>query len=147
LLTYATMIAVGLVAVAANLRPVAFLQAIVVFCGSSGAATFVVPAVMAAYWRRATAAGVLAAMLSGAGASLGLLLIGSGAEDPMIGPATSFRSYYLLDLEPVVWGLLVSLLAGVVVSLCTRPPSDELIERMFGAETLEPSPETSPASV
>ena len=30
------------------------------------AATFVVPALMAAYWRRATAAGVFAAMLFGA---------------------------------------------------------------------------------
>ncbi|MBW3600488.1 MAG: sodium:solute symporter, partial [Planctomycetes bacterium] len=86
-LTYAAMVLVGLVAVAANLRPVSFLQAIVVFCGSSGAATFVVPAVMAAYWRRATAAGVLAAMLAGAGTSLALLLIGSQMNDPRLGPA------------------------------------------------------------
>jgi Na+/proline symporter len=134
------MIVVGLVAVVANLRPVAFLQAIVVFCGSSGAATFVVPAVMAAFWRRATAAGVLAAMLSGAGTSLALLLIGTRAADPMIGPATSFRSYYLLDMEPVVWGLLVSLIAGVTVSLATRPPSEKLVSRLFDAETREPSP-------
>jgi SSS family solute:Na+ symporter/sodium/pantothenate symporter len=138
-LTYVTMILVGLVAVAANLRPVTFLQAIVVFCGSSGAATFVVPALMAAFWRRATAAGVLAAMLSGAGASLALLLVGSQSPDPMIGPATSFRSYYLLGMEPVVWGLLVSFIAGVTVSLLTRPPSKELVSRLFDAESLEPS--------
>jgi SSS family solute:Na+ symporter/sodium/pantothenate symporter len=144
-LTYATMILVGLVAVAANLRPVTFLQAIVVFCGSSGAATFVVPAIMAAFWRRATAAGVLAAMLSGAGTALALLLIGSQAADPMIGPATSFRSYYLLGMEPVVWGLLVSLIAGVSVSLATRPPSAKLVSRMFDPEAPQPSLEDEPA--
>jgi SSS family solute:Na+ symporter/sodium/pantothenate symporter len=134
-LTYATMIVVGLVAVAANLRPVAYLQAIVVFCGSSGAATFVVPAVMACFWRRATAAGALAAMLTGGGVSLALLLIGSQSPDPMIGPATSFRSYYLLGMEPIVWGLLGSLIAGVAGSLATTPPDPALVSRLFDAET------------
>jgi SSS family solute:Na+ symporter/sodium/pantothenate symporter len=133
-LTYATMIVVGMVAVAANLRPVAYLQAIVVFCGSSGAATFVVPAVMACFWRRATAAGALAAMLTGGGVSLSLLLIGSQSPDPLIGPATSFRSYCLLGLEPIVWGLLGSLVAGVVVSLVTSPPDAALVSRLFDAE-------------
>jgi SSS family solute:Na+ symporter/sodium/pantothenate symporter len=120
--TYAVMTVVGLIAVAANLRPVAYLQAIVVFSGSSGAATFVVPALMACFWRRATAAGAISAMLAGAGTSLALLIAGSLLPDPLLGPATRFRSYYLLGLEPIVWGLLASLIAGVGVSLCTRPP-------------------------
>jgi SSS family solute:Na+ symporter/sodium/pantothenate symporter len=137
LVTYAAMIVVGLVAVAANLRPVGFLQAIVVFSGSSGAATFVVPAIMAAFWRRATASGALAAMLTGATVSFVLLLIGSQGADPMIGPATRFRSYYLFGLEPVVWGLLGSLLAGVTVSLCTRPPEPEHVSRLFDAQSTE----------
>jgi SSS family solute:Na+ symporter/sodium/pantothenate symporter len=132
-LTYVAMVVVGLVAVAANLRPVTFLQAIVVFCGSSGGATFVIPACMAAYWRRATAAGVMAAMLAGAGTSLGLLLLGSQLPDPLLGPATRFRSAYLGGLEPVVWGLLASLMAGITVSLCTKPPEPERIARLFDA--------------
>lgn len=133
-LSYTAMVVVGVIAVLANLRPVSFLQAIVVFCGSSGAATFVVPAIMAAYWRRATASGALAAMLVGAGTSLALLLIGSQSPDPMIGTATGFRSYYLLGLEPVVWGLLASLLAGVSVSLATAPPDAKLVAKLFDAQ-------------
>ncbi len=136
-LTYATMITVGLVAVAANLRPVAYLQAIVVFCGSSGAATFVVPALMACFWRRATAAGALAAMLTGAGTASLMLLIGSQMPDPLVGPATQFRSFYFLGLEPIVWGLLGSLVAGVVVSLCTQPPDATLVSRLFDAQATE----------
>ena len=66
-LSYLVMIVVGAIAVVANLRPVAYLQAIVVFSGTAAAATFVVPALMIAYWRRATAAGALAAMLAGLG--------------------------------------------------------------------------------
>jgi SSS family solute:Na+ symporter/sodium/pantothenate symporter len=129
-MTYGVMVFVGLIAVAANLRPVAYLQAIVVFSGSSGAATFVVPALMASFWRRATAAGAIAAMLAGAAASLGLLIAGSLQPDPLLGPATRFRSYYLLGLEPIVWGLLASLIAGVVVSLLTQPPRN--VDRLMG---------------
>jgi SSS family solute:Na+ symporter/sodium/pantothenate symporter len=132
-LSYSVMVLVGLIAVAANLRPVAFLQAIVVFCASSGAATFVVPALMAAFWRRATAAGVIAAMLSGAATSLALLVAGSLLPDPLLGPATRFRSHYWCGLEPVVWGLLASLLAGILVSLCSRPPRPELLAKWFDA--------------
>jgi len=130
-LTCGVMIVVGVIAIAANIRPVAYLQAIVVFCGSSGAATFVVPALMAAFWHRATAAGAMSAMLAGAVTSLVLLIAGSLLPDPLLGPATRFRSYYMLGLEPIVWGLSTSLVAGVVVSLCSRPPDPRLVSRLF----------------
>ncbi|MBI2478313.1 MAG: sodium:solute symporter, partial [Planctomycetia bacterium] len=130
-LTYAVMAAVGLISVAANLRPVTYLQAIVVFCGSSGAATFVVPALMAAFWRRATAAGAMSAMLAGAGMSLTLLIAGSIASDPLLGPATRFRSFYLLGLEPVIWGLLASLVAGVLA--CSAKVDADVIRRTLSS--------------
>jgi SSS family solute:Na+ symporter/sodium/pantothenate symporter len=139
-LTYLAMALVGLLGVAANIRPVKFLQAVVVFSSSSGAAAFVVPALMSCYWRRATKAGVLAAMLAGAGTCLVLLLIGSQMDDPMIGPATNFRCRCPLGFEPIVWGLLVSLLTGVGVSLCTRPPDPALVSRMFDAVDQGPGP-------
>src|ERR1700676_5464719 len=47
--TYGVMVVMGGVALAANINPVQYLQALVVFCTSSGAASFLVPAVMAAY--------------------------------------------------------------------------------------------------
>lgn len=130
-MTYAAMILVGVVAFVANLRPVAYLQALVVFSGSGGAAAFVVPAAMAAYWRRATAAGAFAAMAGGACTILGLYVTGFLSADPGIGQATVFRPYFLLGLDPILWGLLVSLVAGIVVSRLTAPPPPELVSRMF----------------
>jgi SSS family solute:Na+ symporter/sodium/pantothenate symporter len=136
-LARAVMVVVGAGAVAANLRPVNYLQAIVVFSGTGAAATFLVPAFMALYWRRATAAGTLAAMLAGAGTLLGLFVAGWLGPDPMIGPATSFRPYYLLGLDPVVWGVSASLVAGVGGSLLTRPPEQELVARLFDPPAAE----------
>ena len=53
------------------------------------------------------------------------------AADPMIGPQTAFRPYYLLGVDPVMWGLLASLIAGVGVSLATRPPTEELLTHVY----------------
>ncbi len=131
MLTFAVMLAVGLIAVAANLQPVGYLQAIIVFCGSSAASTFVVPALMTCFWRRANAWGVVAAMVSGALTCLVLLVVGYNLPDSLLGPKTTFRSYYLLELEPIIWGLLVSAIAGVGVSLLTRPPDEKLVTKMF----------------
>lgn len=72
-LTYGVIISVGAIAVAANLRPPKYLQALVVFSGTGQAAAFVTPILMVAFWRRATVPGVMAAMLTGAGTVLGLL--------------------------------------------------------------------------
>jgi SSS family solute:Na+ symporter/sodium/pantothenate symporter len=135
-LSYIAMIGVGAIAVLANIKPVAYLQAIVVFSGTSAAATFCVPALMLAFWRRTTVAGMLSSMLGGAGTMVSLYALGFsgfGAERK-IGPVTSFRPYFLLDLDPLLWGLAVSLLAGVVVSLCTTPPDEALVSRLFDAE-------------
>jgi SSS family solute:Na+ symporter/sodium/pantothenate symporter len=137
LLSRLAMVIVGAIAVVANLRPVAYLQVIVVFASTCSAATFVVPALFMAFWRRATTAGAFAAMLAGSATMLGLFAAGwvlawSG-HDPSIGTATSFRPYYLLGFEPVVWGLAASLAAGVGVSLATSPPPPELVRSLFDA--------------
>ncbi len=133
-LTYAVMVVVGGIAVAANIRPVAYLQVIVVFSGTSAAASLVVPALMTAYWPRATAAGTLAAMLSGAATVIGLFVLGAlGWGDPLLGPATAFRPFYLLGLDPIIWGLAASLVSGVMVSLATRPPDRDLVAKLFDA--------------
>lgn len=137
-LSHVAMVVVGVAAVAANLKPVAYLQAIVVFSGSSAAASFVVPALMMAYWRRATTAGALAAMLAGSSTVLTLFATGwilsSQGYDPMIGPATRFRPFYLLGLEPIVWGLAASSFAGLGVSALTPPPPAEVVGALFDTE-------------
>jgi SSS family solute:Na+ symporter/sodium/pantothenate symporter len=140
--SHLAMAVVGAIAVAANLRPVAYLQAIVVFSSTSAAATFVVPALMMAYWRRASTAGAISAMLAGSAAMLALFAAGWTLSwrgyDPMIGPATAFRPYYLLGLEPIVWGLAASLTAGIGVSLATAPPGPDLVSRLFDFEPATP---------
>jgi SSS family solute:Na+ symporter/sodium/pantothenate symporter len=133
ILSYVCVLGTGAVAVAANLKPVDYLQAMILFSGAGMGASFFAPLVMALYWRRATAAGALAAMSFGALAVLGLFVAGWAGDDPGIGQATRFRPFYLLGLDPFVWGMAASSAAGVAVSLLTRPPSPARISRMFDA--------------
>ena len=129
------MIFFGLLSVALNIYPVKYLQALVVFSTSTIAATLLVPAVMAAYWRRATVPGAISAMFAGSATMLTLFsagwILAFNGYDQGLGPETSFRAYYLLGLEPIVWGLLASIVTGVVVSLLTRPPDERLVSWLF----------------
>jgi SSS family solute:Na+ symporter/sodium/pantothenate symporter len=131
--TFGVMLGLGALGLAANLDPPDYLQVLIIFSSSGQAATFVVPALMVAFWRRATAAGAIAAMVAGAAAVLGLFLAGLAADDPMVGPATRFRSYFLVGFDPVLWGFVVSAAAGIGVSLMTQPPAKELVSRLFDA--------------
>jgi sodium/pantothenate symporter len=154
--TRAAMVLVGVVGVVAMIYPPKYLQVLIVFSGSAGAAAFLTPALMMCYWRRATAAGTLASMLVGFGTYLTLFSLGllhgwaSGVPGagtfagqvlsvlgPVsnIGPASAFRAYYLFGLDPIVWGLLASAIAGVMVSKLTAPPAGELLSKLFDAPT------------
>ncbi|MBL9093674.1 MAG: sodium:solute symporter [Planctomycetaceae bacterium] len=132
--TYIAMTAVGVVALVANIWPPKFLQALVVFCTSGQTGALFVPIVMACYWRRATKQGVLASMAAGALAVLVLYGLGFAGYTQEIGPNTAFRPYFLLGVEPIVWAILASAAAGIVVSLRTPPPDEELVRRMFDVE-------------
>ena len=80
--------------------------------------------------------GTLASMVGGALTVLTLYLLGILEITPeqRIGQLTKFRPYYLLELDPFLWGLLASSLCGIFVSLCTRPPDEKLVSKMFDAE-------------
>lgn len=130
-LTYSVTIVIGLLAIGANIWPVKYLQALVVFSSASSAAAFVVPGLMTAYWRRATAAGAISAMLGGASVVVGLYLIGMSGADPGIGQDTSLRPYFLFGCDPIVWGLLASLVIGITVTLLTSPPEEDFLARVF----------------
>lgn len=135
-LSHWLMIGVGAIALLANLSPVDHLQVLVVFSGSGACATFLVPLLMTAFWRRATAPGVMAGMICGALSLLGLFIAG-WVEAWLAGSEQKFRPIYLLGLEPLIWGILGSFLAGIGVSLCTQPPSPELVRRLFDGYTPE----------
>ena len=149
--TTVSMVAVGLIAVLANLNPPKYLQALVVLSGSAGAATFIAPVMMACYWRRATATGALAGMSGGflvyfgiyscgwaqnwatenSTKALALQILGWLGKDPMVGPVGLFRPYYILGVDPIIWGLLASVIGGIGGSLLSRPPAPELVKRFF----------------
>lgn len=133
LAAWATMIFAGVLSVVINWNPVKFLQAFIVFSTSGAAATFLIPAIMACYWRRANSSGVLTSMLSGAITVLLLYTIGIAELIPQapIGAQTSFRPFFLLGYDPLIWGLLISIVSGVIVTLITEPPDEELVSRMF----------------
>lgn len=158
--SYAATVLVGLVVAVVAITPPTYLQLIVVFASSGMAAAFLMPALMGAFWRRATAAGALAATLAGSGVTLGLYLVGTlramqgNLQDlgPAASPKSPFTAYYLLGFDPCVWGLLASLAAGLVVSLLTRPPDAARVALLFDIQppdapapaTLELHPEQAP---
>jgi sodium/pantothenate symporter len=132
-LTYVVMGAIGLIAAAMNIFPVKHLQMLVVFSSGCAASSFLIPTVMMCYWRRATAVGTISAMLAGAAASLTLNLIGLVLAFMKTGQFANFTPYYLLQFEPIVWGLLVSLVVGIAVSFVTRPPDEAVVSKLFDA--------------
>ena len=152
--TNVAMMLVGIVGVAAVIYPPRYLQVLIVFSSSAGAAAFVTPALMACYWRRATAKGALAAMLGGFSTyfllfSLGWLqgwaeaadsssafatqVLSVLGRDPHIGPASAFRAFYLLGVDPILWGLAASAVFGITVSRLTAPLPEELVSPLFDA--------------
>ncbi|MFO0953975.1 MAG: sodium transporter [Isosphaeraceae bacterium] len=152
--SYAMTILVGLVVAIVALKPPAYLQLIVVFSSSGMAAAFLMPAILGCFWRRTTAAGAIAGMSMGAGTTMLLYVFGRYfvdwdlgrflADTSMMGPAKGLRPYYLMGLDPCVWGLLASLVTAVLVSLVTRPPDAARVSLLFD---LQPPDAPAPATV
>jgi len=130
---WCTMIGAGVISVLVSWYPVNYLQAFIVFSTSGAAATFLVPALMACYWRRATTPGVFSSMISGALVVMVLYLIGifSLIDQEPIGAASRFHPYFLFGMDPLIWGIAASGFFGVVVSLLTEPLPEDLVSRMF----------------
>lgn len=129
-LTYIAMSLIGLVAMLLNINPVEKLQMLVTFSSGCAASAFLIPTVMMCYWRRATAAGTISAMLAGAMAAFSLNMAGLAIA---MRYKTGFVPYNLLGFEPIVWGLSCSLVVGIVASLVTRPPDERLVSKLFDA--------------
>jgi sodium/pantothenate symporter len=135
--SYSTTAVVGAIVTLASLRPPQFLQYLIVFTGAGMACTYLAPTVLGLYWRRATRSGALAGLLGGFLSVSVLYVLGwcGVGKAGKTGPAAeSFAPLYLLGLDPVLWGLLVSFALGIVVSLMTRPLPDKHVDRYFLAE-------------
>jgi SSS family solute:Na+ symporter/sodium/proline symporter len=89
----------------------------------------ITPALLAAYfWRRATAAGAVASMLTGVGCALGWkLLTGAGAQARLDAAGLAWLSDLgrwgvAREVDAVLPAVAVSVVVLVVVSLATPPP-------------------------
>jgi solute:Na+ symporter, SSS family len=92
-----------------------------IWCFSGFASLF--PLVVAAlYWRRATRAGAIASVVAAATVWLVLFYQADWGAN---------RTYLFLGMMPVATIFAASAAALVVVSLVTRPPSREVVERYF----------------
>jgi sodium/pantothenate symporter len=133
-ISYATTAVVGTLVTIASLWPPQFLQYLIIFTGAGMACTYLGPTVLALYWRKATRAGALASLIGGftTVAILWLLGILGVDKEGRIGAASqSFSPVYLFGLDPMIWGLAVSLVLGITFSFVTKPLNDEHLDRYF----------------
>jgi SSS family solute:Na+ symporter/sodium/pantothenate symporter len=135
--SYGTTAVVGVIVSVASLRPPQFLQYLIVFTGAGMACTYLAPTVLGLYWRRATRPGAVAGLLGGFLTVSVLYVLGwcglgkAGKTGPAAEP---FAPVYLSDLDPVLWGLLISFALAIVVSLLTEPLPEKHVDRYFLAE-------------
>jgi SSS family solute:Na+ symporter/sodium/pantothenate symporter len=135
--SYATTAVVGVVVTLAALQPPHYLQALIIFTGAGMGCTFLAPTVLGLYWRRATRVGALSGLVGGFGTITVLYILGwmGIGKAGKTGPAREpFAPVYLLSLDPVLWGLAVSFVLAIVVSLLTAPPPDKHVDKYFLAD-------------
>jgi SSS family solute:Na+ symporter/sodium/pantothenate symporter len=140
-ISYGTTAVVGILVTASALRPPRYLQYLIIFTGAGMACTFLAPTVLALYWRRATRAGALAAMLGGFLTVMSLYVLGwrGVGKHGVTGPAAEpFAPVYPLGLDPLLWGLFASFGLGYAVSLVTRPLPEKDVDVYFLAEPRSP---------
>jgi SSS family solute:Na+ symporter/sodium/pantothenate symporter len=133
--SYSATVAVGVLVAVIALNPPKYLQLIIVFSSTGMAASFLMPVMLGAFWSRATHQGAIASMAVGAATTLGLY--GAGL---WLAGGESFIPYFLLGLDPCVWGLTASLVAGIAGSLLSPPPDPARMALLFDAQ-----PPTAPA--
>jgi SSS family solute:Na+ symporter len=99
-----------------------------VWCFSGFAGLF--PLVLASiYWKRVTNAGAFASVL--AMLVVWGVLFWRGLIEPALAGAKSIEEPLILGVMPVVWVILASGAALVVVSLATKPPSEGTLRKYF----------------
>lgn len=136
-ISYGTTAVVGIIVTIGALRPPEFLQYLILFTGAGMACTFLAPTVLGLYWRRATKAGALTALVSGF-LTVSVLYVlgwsGIGKAGKTGAAAEPFAPVYLFDLDPVIYGLLASFAMGIVVSLFTQPLPQKHVDLYFLAD-------------
>jgi Na+/pantothenate symporter len=121
ILSYSTTIVVGTIVTLLASRRIDFLQYIVVFTSSGFASTFLAPIALGIYWKGMTRQGALGAAISGLATIIMFFC-------PTLWGGERIN---LLGLHPVVWGLFISFLMGILLSKLSGPPPEHLVRSFF----------------
>jgi len=105
-----------------------------VWCFSGFAALFPI-AFASVYWKRVTTAGVFASVIATAVTWVLFIYDALGREpnEQLFGVETKHGEYLIAGVMPVTFICLASVVALVGVSLATRPPSRDTIDKFFPA--------------
>ena len=122
-MSYTCTVIVGIGVVFAALNPPEYLQDLIVYVGSGLASCFLAPVSLGLYWKRMTTPGAIASMLIGFLSHLSLYVAG------WVAGAGFDKPYRPLSLDPVVIGIGASFIGAVIVTMMTKPPSDEIVRR------------------
>ena len=123
-LTYTVTVLVGVAALLGALNPPQYLQDIIVYTASGLASCFLVPIGLGLYWWRLNAAGAAAGMAAGFLSHLALYVAGFIVHG-------RFQAVRIAHLDPLIPGLVISLVFAVGVTLLTKPPAERLVRRFF----------------
>lgn len=132
-LSYLCTMTVGLLVMFAAVNPPKFLQVIIVFASGGLASVFLVPVFLGLFWPRFNAPGAIAGMLGGFSSCMSLYVIGF-IQNLMAGITSlgDIKPYRPLEFDPLIWGILGSILFSISVCLLTSPPSRENVKKFFG---------------
>ena len=115
---------IGIIATIGAAYPPQFLQYVIVFSGGALASAFLGVVAMGLYWPRLNTSGAIASMLGGFGMYLALYIAG-------ILESGSTRPYLLFGMDPLIWGVLVSLGCAYLFSILGPPPKEQLVKQFF----------------
>ncbi|BDZ71899.1 sodium:solute symporter family protein [Methanobacterium petrolearium] len=102
------------------------------------AAAFLAIYVAALYWKRATKEGAIAGLISGALVSLIWLVFGFkksaeglGVSKALLGQSTVITTVPWPTVDPMIIALPVAVVMTIVVTLLTKPPEKEFLDKCF----------------
>jgi sodium/pantothenate symporter len=124
LLSYLVTSFIGIAAMLTVLKPPMHLQDLIVFASGGLAGCFLIPVMLMLFWQRMTGAGAIAGMLGGFAMHTGLLIAGYSLTG-------EFRVATPLNVEPLIWDLLLSGVLSVAVSFKSRAPEQSVIDTYF----------------
>ena len=122
--SYLCTAAIGIAATIGAVNPPKFLQVLIVFTFGGLATVFLAIMSLALYWPRFNKYGAAASMLGGFVGYLSLYVAGFVIYGEI-------RPMCLFKIDPVIWGIGISFLSGIIFSLITAPPPEHLVCKFF----------------